>query len=75
MSSIIAQPDKDQPDSVPGARKDGLTPKMMGELTAILDEAVAQEETGNIDGAIWCYSVPAPGVRYYGFETPERIGR
>ena len=38
----------------------------------ILDKTLPVDETGNLDGAFWHYSIPGLGIRYYGFETPKR---
>ena len=54
---------------------DELTRRVMGELRDILDKSASAGETGSPNGAILYYSIQGPGIRYYGFEAPERVGR
>ena len=56
-----------------GAPEEGITPRVRGELAGILERSVFADDTDGSAGGIWCYSIPAPGVRYYGFQAPERI--
>ena len=46
---------------------DELTPELMGQLIEILENSEPTESIEERDNPCWNYSVPAAGVRYYGF--------
>lgn len=45
-----------------------LTQKVIGQLEDILEREESAGETGGQDRGDWYYSVPMPGVRYYGYD-------
>jgi hypothetical protein len=57
-----------------GSPEEGITPRVRGELAGILERSVFAEDEDGPAGGFWYCSIPAPGVRYYGFDEPERIG-
>ena len=59
--SILHTIDKEQPVD------DELTPELMEQLIEILEQSEPAESTEERDNTYWNYSIPAAGVRYYGF--------